>query len=44
MVEIKTDEDASRALDQDQMDDVSHVSSSRVTRQNLGGPYTIQGK
>ena len=31
MVEIKTDENASRALDQDQTDDVSSFISSRAT-------------
>ena len=42
MAEIKTDENASRALDQDQMDDISCVSSSRATWQNLGSSSVIQ--
>ena len=39
MAEIKTDGNTSRALYQDQMDD---VISSRATGQNLSGPSPIQ--
>ena len=42
MAKIKTDENASRELDQDQTDDVSSVISSRATWQDLGGPSSIQ--
>ena len=41
MAEIKTDENASRALDKDRTDDVSCVSSSRVWH-DLGGSSPIQ--
>ena len=42
MAEIKTDENASGVLDQDQKDGVSCVSSSRASWQNIGGPSLIQ--
>ena len=42
MAEIKTDKNASRALDQDRTDGVSCVSSLCVTWQNLSGPFVIQ--
>ena len=42
MTEIKTNENASGALDQDKMNGVSYVSSSHATWQNLGGPSLIQ--
>ena len=42
MAEINTDENASGALDEDQMDGVSRISSSHVMWQNLGGPSPIQ--
>ena len=42
MVEIETDENASRALDQDRTDDISCNSSPRLTWRNLSGPSQIQ--
>ena len=42
MAKIKTDENASGGLDQDQTDDVSCVSSLHTTWRNLGGPSPIQ--
>ena len=42
MAEIKINENASRALDQDQMDDVLRVISLCVTWENLGGPSSIE--
>ena len=41
MVEIKTDGNASKALDQDQKDGVSCVYSSRATWHDLGNPSPI---
>ena len=40
--EIQTEKNASGALDQDQADGVSGVSSSRVTSRNPCGPFLIQ--
>ena len=42
MTEIKTDENASGALDQDQTNVVSCVSSLRTTWHDLGGLSPIQ--
>ena len=42
MVEINTDKNASRALDQDQMEGVLGVISSRVMWRIVGSPYLIQ--
>ena len=42
MVEIRTDENTSGALDQDRIDDISCVSSSRAAWRNHGGPSPIK--
>ena len=42
MAEIKTKENASEALDQDQTDGDSYVSSSCAMWRNLSGPSSIQ--
>ena len=42
MAEIKADENATGALDQDWIDGVSCVSASRATWRNLGSPSPIQ--
>ena len=39
--EVKTNENASGALDKDRTNDVSSVSTSRVMWRNLGGPSPI---
>ena len=42
MAEIKTDENSSTALDQDQIDDISCNFSSPTMWQDLGGSSLIQ--
>ena len=42
MVEIRTDENTSGALDQDRTDDISCVSSSRAAWRNHSGPSPIK--
>ena len=42
MAKIKTDENESKALDQDQTDGVSCISSSRAMWRNIGSPSLIQ--
>ena len=41
MAKIKTDENASGALDQDQTDGISCVFSSHAMWQDIGDPYLI---